>query len=100
MKKGTVPAEDGFDTSWYATGRITGIMVGHLQSLFKECVDNGELTEAMKTAIISVLHKGKGKDPEVMKSYRPVSITPSEYRILTRAVQQKLQEACAQLIGR
>ena len=100
VRKGTVPAEDGFGTSWYATGRVKGIMVGHLQALFRECVKNGELTEAMKTAIISVLHKGKGKDPEVMKSYRPVSITPSEYRILTRAIQQKLQGVCAQLIGR
>ena len=68
VRKGTVPAEDGFGTSWYATGRVKGIMVGHLQALFRECVKNGELTEAMKTAIISVLHKGKGKDPEVMKS--------------------------------
>ena len=100
VKKGTVPAKDGFDTSWYAQGNINGMMIGHLQALFRECIRNGELTEAMKTAIITVLHKGKGKDPELMKSYRPVSITPSEYRILTRAIQQKLQGACAGLIGR
>jgi hypothetical protein len=50
--------------------------------------------------VISVLYKGKGKDKEAAKSYHPISITPAEYRIITRAIQQMLEPAVRTVIGK
>ena len=53
----------------------------------------------MKEATITVLHKGKGKDEEEMKSYRPVSITHAHYRIMTKAIGWKMRKAVEAVIG-
>eukprot|EP00966_Prymnesium_polylepis_P073006 1695128-Prymnesium_polylepis.1 len=58
------------------------------------------MTDAMREAIVSVLYKGKGKDPMQLKSYRPISITPTEYRIMTVAIQISLAKVVEKLIGR
>ena len=98
VKKDTVPGADGFSTNFYAKTRIRSAAV--LRELFRHLVDSEDMTEAMKTAVISILYKGKEKDKEAAKSYRPISITPAEYRILTRAIQQKLEPAVRTVIGK
>jgi len=50
MKKGTVPANDGFDIDFYA--RHAKLLVPHLQGLFREILERGDLTEAMKEATV------------------------------------------------
>ena len=51
------------------------------------------MPDAMKEAVISVLYKGRGKDPLECKSFRPISVTCTPYRILMKAVQIKMNEA-------
>ena len=96
-KKGTMPASDGFDIDFYA--RHAKLLVPHLQGLFREILERGDLTEAMKEATVSVLYKGRGKDKEDITSYRPVSITDTAYRILTKAIKIKMQKAVEAVIG-
>ena len=57
------------------------------------------MTAAMKEACLSVLYKGRGKNPEIMQSYRPVAILPVEYRIMTRAIKQKLTRVVEQIVS-
>ena len=54
----------------------------------------------MKEAVVTVLYKGGGKDRGKCKSYRPVSVTPMEYRIMMKAVQLRLQGAVEAVLGR
>ena len=86
VKKGTVLAEDGFPTEFYAAKELREEMVPHLARLLRETLSKEDMTEAMKEACITVLYKGRGKDPTMLKSYRPISITPASYRILTKAI--------------
>ena len=51
------------------------------------------------SSFITVLYKGKGKDKSRLKSYRPISITPASYRVLTKAIQLKLAPVVTALIG-
>ena len=98
VRKDTVPGSDGFDTNFY--NKTTKRTANILRDLFWEIHKTQDMTEAMKMAAVSVLYKGKGRNSEDMKSYRPISITPSEYRILTRAIQQKLEPAVRAVIGK
>ena len=59
-----------------------------------------DMTMAMKEAVVTVLYKGGGKDRNKCKSYRPVSVTPMEYRVMMKAVQLKLQGAVEAVLGR
>ena len=98
VKKGTVPGGQGFDTGFYNAQK--DVMLDHLSQLFWSIAESGDMTEAMKEATISVLYKGKGKDTEEITSYRPVSITDTTYRILTKAIKLKLEAAVTAAIGR
>eukprot|EP00966_Prymnesium_polylepis_P075704 1755587-Prymnesium_polylepis.1 len=57
------------------------------------------MTAAMREAVVSVLYKGRDKPRELLKSYRPISITPSEYRIMTAAIQLALRGVVCAVIG-
>ena len=84
VKKGTVPGGMGFDTGYYDDQKE--MLAPHLSELFMNVATSGDMTAAMKEAVITVLHKGKGKDEEEVTSYRPVSITHAHYRIMTKAI--------------
>ena len=88
VRKGTVPGRDGFPTEFYSEDEeVLNKMGDHLSKLFMEIANDKDMTQAMKCAIVSILYKGKGKDKATPESYRPISITPAEYRIMTKAIQ-------------
>ena len=97
VRKNTVPASDGFTTDFFAATK--DITWKQLQALYEEIWDDELMTNAMREAVISCVYKQKGKDKTIPKSYRPVSITPAEYRILTRAIQNLLEPAVREVIG-
>ena len=101
VKKGTVPGRDGFPTEFYSEDEeVLDRMAGHLSRLFLEITKDKDMTQAMKCAIVSILYKGKGKDKTEADSYRPISITPAEYRVMTKAIQIKLQPIAEILVGK
>ena len=57
-----------------------------------------QLGESMQTGILSPLFKQKGsrEDPA---GYRPVTVMDLKYRILTRAIAQRLQEVLGYILG-
>ena len=71
VKEGTVPGKDGFPTEFYSKDEeVSEALVKHLSKLFTEVAENGDMTQAMKCAIVSILYKvfyfifkykGKGK---------------------------------------
>jgi len=100
IKKGTVPGQDGFGTDFYAREDITPLLLDHLVKLFSSVVKDKEvMTEAMRMAVITVLYKGRDKDRLECKSYRPISVTAVEYRILMKAVQIKVRPAIEAVVG-
>ena len=100
LKKGTVPGRDGLDSRFYARGEVKKTVVPVLCELFRRIAETRDMTMAMKEAVVTVLYKGGGKDRGKCKSYRPVSVTPMEYRIMMKAVQLRLQGAVEAVLGR
>ena len=94
-----MPGRDGLDSRFYARKEVKKMAVPILCGLFKRIAETKDMTMAMKEAVITVLYKGGGKDRGKCKSYRPVSVTPMEYRIMMKAVQLKLQGAVEAVLG-
>ena len=99
MTKGTEPGQGGLPPEYYNLEGVKEKVVPRLCRLFREVFGNRDMTESMKVAIITVLFKGKGKDEQDVGSYRPISVTPTEYRIMTKAIQRQLHKVVRQIIG-
>ena len=57
------------------------------------------MSEAMRHAVVSLLHKGKNLPRDLDKNYRPISVTATEFRILGRCIHQHLATFIRHLIG-
>ena len=70
----------------------------HLQQLYQAFLDDGEMPEHMREVPISMLYKEKGErsDPSM---YRPIALTNVAYRILSRAMAQRLGFVLRRVLG-
>ena len=72
-------------------------MSEHLSKLAITCYQNGELTPRMRTAVVSILYKGKG-DRDLCASHRPVSLTDAAMRIIDKALQRAINEVLPSIL--
>ena len=57
------------------------------------------MTPKMRQAVVTLIHKSKGLDPEKWKNYRPIAVTDIAYRILGTCIQLKLAPLLQHLTG-
>ena len=88
MKSNKSPSEDGLPIEFYRTfwNEIGGFFV----SVYNDCFDNNILPLSMRRSIISLIHK-KGDKTDI-ENYRPISLTNTDYRILTFVFANRLQK--------
>ena len=89
IRKGTMPGESGVTVDLVAHPKWRKQMSEHLSKLAMACYKKGELTPRMRTAVISILYKGKG-DRDLCASHRPVSLTDAAMRIIDKALQRAI----------
>ena len=99
MKTDTAPGADGFPPRFYKDRRWRRRLAERLHRLYAQIVRDGEMTEAMRESVISILYKGKGKNRRRCKSYRPVSIAALERRILGKAIELQLRLAVPSVLS-
>jgi len=97
MRPHTAAGMDGLGIDFYKTHAKD--LAPHLRQLFLEAHSNGHMSEAMRHAVVSLLHKGKNLPRDLDKNYRPISVTATEYRILGRCIHQHLAPFIRHLIG-
>ena len=64
---------------------------------FNESLKNTSLSESQKCSILSLIYK-KG-DEMLLKNYRPISLTNTDYRLLTFCLSLRLQKVIGSIIG-
>ena len=89
LKRHTTPGVDGEPSELYQ--RYTDEMIPLLQDLYRNLMQRGSMTESMRTGVLTPLFKGKGSrtDPA---GYRPITVTTTQYKILARAIAQRVGE--------
>lgn len=60
--------------------------------------ENLVFPDAMKTAIISLIHK-KDKDAEQFASFHPISILPVDFKILSKLIASRLEDLLPKIIN-
>ena len=96
MSNDKSPGLDGFITNFYKFF-WTDIKPIVFES-FKYSLQHGELSETQKRGVLSLIPKN-GKDTRYLKSWRPVSLLATDYKILAKSLTTRLQKVIPNLIN-
>lgn len=81
LPSGKVPGLDGYPVELYKAFWPQSEPL--FMPMFTDFVQNGTLPETMRTAVISLIHK-KDKDAADCTSYRPISLLPVDFKIISK----------------
>ncbi len=95
FKKNKSPGNDGLTVEFYISFWPT--IASCLLDSYQWAFEMGELGVSQKQAIISLLAK-PGKDREMVKNWRPISLLNVDYKIITKVMSLRLQNCLADLI--
>ena len=90
------PGSDGFTTNFYKFFWCD--LKELLYDSYKFSFDIGELTNDQKRGILNLIPK-EGKDLRELRNWRPVSVLNTDYKILTKALANRLQGLLPKLIN-
>ena len=89
MANNKSPGSDGLTTNFYKFfwPDIRNLLIESYEYTYKD----KKLSQEQKLAIINLIPK-KDKDLRFLKNWRPVSLLNTDYKILTKALAEKLQK--------
>ena len=90
------PGIDGLSKEFYEV--FWPKLKDKLLLVYNQSLIKGYMTNSQRQAIVSILHK-KGKDPTLMKSYRPISLLCFDYKLYTKTLSQRLVNILPNIIN-
>ena len=94
MNPGKSPGCDGLTVAFYK--KFWDFLKAPLFRCLEASVREGELTSSQKKSIIRLIQK-KGKDPTILKNWRPISLMNCDAKIFSRLVTARLEEVVSSL---
>ena len=92
---GKSPGPDRLPNKFYKT--FSAVLSEILTGVFNEAKTNGKLPGSCTQGLISILYKkGPRDDPT---NYRPITLLNGDYKILTRLLTQRMNEAVKQFVS-
>lgn len=95
LNRTKVPGIDGLPVEFYTS--YSEALVPVLESVFQNSLDEGHLPQSTMEALVTSLLK-PGKDALNMYNYRPLSLLPTEYKILSKVLANRIQPYLPTLI--
>ncbi len=96
MKKGKSPGSDGltieFDCAFW------DLLENPLFSMYKECLEQKEMSSTMKQGVISLILK-PDKDPLIIDNWRPITLLNVNYNILALIYATRLKSGLSNIVG-
>ena len=85
----SAPGHDGLTPSFYKHfWHVIGPLV---HASFIKAFHVGQLSLSQRRAVIIQIHKGKGLTRDILKNWRPISLTNTDYKILAKALAIRIQ---------
>ena len=94
MNPGKSPGCDGLTVAFYK--KFWDFLKVPLFRCLEASVIRGELTSSQKKSVIRLIQK-KGKDPTVLKNWRPISLMNCDAKIFSRLITARLEEVISDL---
>ena len=88
MSNDKSPGLDGFTTNFYKFFWID--IRSFLYDSYNYSIQHGELSDSQRRGLLSLIPKN-GKDLRYLKSWRPVTLLATDYKILAKALATRLQ---------
>ncbi len=95
LKSGKAPGSDGLPSEFYVT--FWDKLRKHFMSFVIDTYIKGQLPNSTRHAIISLLYKKGNKS--LLKNYRPISLTNSDYKIIAFVFAHRLQKVLPHIIN-
>ena len=95
MKPDKSPGSDGFPAEFYKS--FWQVIGDDLVEMLNFCFARGLLSESMRIAILSLIHKKN--DPCSLKNWRPISLLNVDYKIGTKALASRLKRVLPLLLN-
>ena len=90
LKKKKAPGPDAIKSE--VLHNLAAEVSPYLRDLFNECLVQGRIPECFKEANMVVLSKGEDKNPQLLKSYRPICLLNNLGKIQERLLCGRLRE--------
>lgn len=90
------PGGDGITAEFYKTFEIK--LTPILCELYNNILLKNELTETMKTGIITLIYKNKGNIDD-LKNWRPITLLNIDYKILTKILTNRIKNIETNIIN-
>ena len=97
MKNNKCPGADGLNKEFYL--EFFDLLGPILCELYKFCCARGKLNHSARIGIISLIPKGCDKNPMLLKEWRPLTLLPLEFKILSKTMAMRLQKILPDIIG-
>ena len=91
------PGLDGIPANWYKVF-YSKIKVILFEALSKS-IEEGSLGLSQRLGVVTLVHKGIDLSKEQIKNYRPITVTNSDYKILSKCIALRLQSVLEQIIN-
>ena len=96
MNTGSAPGSDGIGLSWYQ------MFWEDIKKEFMESLEYshqiGRLSPTQRQGTISLIHKGKELPKEKLTNWRPISLTNTDYKIISKALALRLKKVLPSII--
>ena len=94
MDSGSAPGIDGLPAEFYV--EFWDLLGPELMHVFKSYLLPGELLQSLRRVVMSLLPKAG--DLQQMRNWRPVSLLCTDYRILSKALANRLKKVIGVLV--
>uniref|UniRef100_A0A8C6SMB2 Reverse transcriptase domain-containing protein n=1 Tax=Neogobius melanostomus TaxID=47308 RepID=A0A8C6SMB2_9GOBI len=96
MKKGKTPGIDGLPVEFFI--HFWDTIKEPLFYMYKQCIDEGEMTPTMKQGVISLIPKAD-KDTLLIENWRPITLLTTDYKILSLVYANRLKKYLNKIIA-
>ena len=95
MQNGKSPGCDGITAEFY---KVFWPVIGQtLVDTLNYSAIHGELSNSQKRGVITLLQK-RGKDAQLIKNWRPISLTNVDYKLLTKSLAMRTETVLPKII--
>lgn len=95
LKNGKSPGPDGLCNEFYK--KFSSLLTPYLLNMFNMALEDGALPQTLNEATVTLIPK-KGKDPELVSSYRPISLLNTDQKILAKSLARRLSSHIGKVV--
>ena len=97
MKTGSSPGLDGLTTEFYKM--FWPVLKNFIYDSYMYSIETGSLSPSQCKGVTTLIHKGKQLNKSDITNYRPISVGNTDYKILSRAIADRLKTVLPKIIS-